>query len=122
MAGSFRLGARSLCGSPTISAKPDFIGVGPWTPTDKTCHRCPMTDDILRDGEVAAALPAHPDAGVYFIGTIRTPWHQREDCPKRGNLDGPICTIVLDERWRQALTGLMEHPRIQVLYWMHHAR
>jgi tRNA (adenine37-N6)-methyltransferase len=81
-----------------------------------------MTDDILREREAAVVLPAHPDAGVYFIGTIHTPWHKREDCPKRGSLDGPICTIVVDERWRQALTAVAEHPRIQVLYWMHSAR
>jgi tRNA-Thr(GGU) m(6)t(6)A37 methyltransferase TsaA len=81
-----------------------------------------MTDDILREGEVAAVLPAHPDAGLYFIGTIQTPWLQREDCPKRGSLDGPVCTIVVDERWRQALTGIAAHTHIQVLYWMHDAR
>ena len=81
-----------------------------------------MTDDILREGEAAAVPPEHPDAGVYFIGTIHTPWDQREDCPKRGSLDGPICTIVLDERWLRALTDIAVHPRIQVLYWMHRAR
>jgi tRNA-Thr(GGU) m(6)t(6)A37 methyltransferase TsaA len=81
-----------------------------------------MTDDALREGEAAAALPERPNAGVYFIGTIYTPWHQREDCPKRGSLDGPICTIVVDERWRQALAGVAGHPRIQVLYWMDRAR
>jgi len=81
-----------------------------------------MADDILREGEAAGVLPASPDAGVYFIGTIQTPWHQRKDCPKRGSLDGPICTIVVDERWREALTGIGAHTHIQVLYWMHHAR
>ena len=80
------------------------------------------TDSALRPGEVAVALPPQPDAGVYFIGTIHTPWHSRRDCPKRGSPDGPVCTIVIDPRWRAALTGLAEHPRIQVLYWMHRAR
>jgi tRNA (adenine37-N6)-methyltransferase len=79
-------------------------------------------DDDLRRGEVAVALPAVTDAGVYFIGTIHTPWLVRSACPKRGNLDGPVCTIVVDERWRQALTDIEDHPRIQVLYWMHQAR
>jgi tRNA-Thr(GGU) m(6)t(6)A37 methyltransferase TsaA len=59
---------------------------------------------------------------VYFIGIIHTPWRSRGECPKRGSQDGSICTIVVDERWRAALTGLAEHRRIQVLYWMHHAR
>ena len=83
-----------------------------------------MTDDYdaLRPGEVAAPLPRTTDAGLYFIGVIRTPWRTRGECPKRGSLDGPICSIVLDERWHQALTGIGAHSRIQVLYWMDRAR
>lgn len=82
-----------------------------------------MTDDNeQRPGEVAVPLPLETDAGVYFIGVIRTPWRERGECPKRGSLDGPICSIVIDERWRQALTDIGDHPRIQVLYWMHRAR
>jgi tRNA-Thr(GGU) m(6)t(6)A37 methyltransferase TsaA len=76
----------------------------------------------LRQGEVAVALPSQSDAGLYFIGRIHTPWRTRQECPKRGSLDGPICSIVVDERWRMALTGLAGHRRIQVLYWMHGAR
>ena len=79
-------------------------------------------DDAIRNGEVAVPLPLGTDAGVYFIGTIHTPWRVRGECPKRGSLDGPICSIVVDERWRQALTDIGDHPRIQVLYWMHRAR
>ena len=83
-----------------------------------------MTDDYneLRPGEVAVPLPPATDAGVYFIGVIRTPWPARGECPKRGSLDGPICSIVVDERWRPALTDIGDHPRIQVLYWMDRAR
>jgi tRNA-Thr(GGU) m(6)t(6)A37 methyltransferase TsaA len=29
---------------------------------------------------------------------------------------------VVNERWREALTDIARHRRIQVLYWMHHAR
>ena len=76
----------------------------------------------LRQGEIAVALPPQSDAGLYFIGTIHTPWHTRRECPKRGSFDGPICSIVVDERWRMALTGLAGHRRIQVLYWMQRAR
>lgn len=82
----------------------------------------PYADDALRPGEVAVELPPATDAGVYFIGRIHTPWRQRGECPKRGSTDGPVCTIVLDERWRAALTNLADHERIQVLYWMHQAR
>ncbi|MDB5401497.1 MAG: hypothetical protein JWQ55_3515 [Rhodopila sp.] len=81
-----------------------------------------MTDDELRAGEVAVPLPPATDAGVYFIGVINTPWKNRGECPKRGSLDGPVCSIVIDERWHQALADIADHPRIQVLYWMHRAR
>jgi tRNA (adenine37-N6)-methyltransferase len=86
--------------------------------TDKSSE----ADSELREGEIAVALPPQTDAGVYFIGTIRTPWHTRQDCPKRGSLDGPICSIVVDEHWREGLTHLAAYKRVQVLYWMHHAR
>jgi len=76
----------------------------------------------LRQGEVAVALPPQSDAGLYFIGTIHTPWRTRQECPKRGSLDGPICSIVVDSRWEIALTGLAGHRRVQVLYWMQCAR
>lgn len=79
-------------------------------------------DRGLRTGEVAVPLPDRPDAGVYFIGTIRTPWRVRSECPKRGDMDGPLCKIVVDERWRVALTDIARHEHIQVLYWMHQAR
>jgi tRNA-Thr(GGU) m(6)t(6)A37 methyltransferase TsaA len=80
-----------------------------------------MTDDI-RPHEVAVELPDHTDAGVYFIGTIRTPWRTRDECPRRAEPDGPVCRIEVDPRWRDALRGLEAHTRIQVLYWMHQAR
>jgi len=81
-----------------------------------------MSDNDLRPGEVAVELPPRSDAGVYFIGTIHTPWKTRQECPKRGSTDGPVCTIVIDERWREGLTGLAGHQRVQVLYWMDRAR
>lgn len=81
----------------------------------------PVESDI-RPGEVTTALPQAQDAGVFFIGRIRTPWTSRRDCPRRGAEDGPECRIELDPRWAQALTGIEAHPRIQVLYWMHLSR
>ena len=79
-----------------------------------------MTD--IRPGETAVALPEAADAAVYFIGRIHTPWQTRDACPRRGSLDGPICDIVVEPLWRQALAGLEAGQRIQVLYWMHQAR
>lgn len=81
-----------------------------------------MKDSDLRPGEVAVELPVSTDAGVYFIGVIHTPWKSRQECPKRGAPDGPVCTIAVDERWQQGLADISRHKRIQVLYWMNQAR
>lgn len=81
-----------------------------------------MSENELRPGEMSVALPGQTDAGVYFIGTIHTPWKTRRECPKRGDFDGPVCTIAVEERWQKGLAGIVGHKRIQVLYWMHQAR
>jgi tRNA-Thr(GGU) m(6)t(6)A37 methyltransferase TsaA len=81
-----------------------------------------MSDNALRPGEVAVELPASTDVGVYFIGVVHTPWKTRQECPKRGDPEGPVCTIVVDERWQRGLADISRHTRIQVLYWMNQAR
>jgi tRNA (adenine37-N6)-methyltransferase len=81
-----------------------------------------MDESELRPGELAVELPSATDAGLYFIGVIHTPWKSRRECPKRGDPQGPLCTIDLDERWQKALAGITSHKRIQVLYWMNQAR
>src|SRR5262249_25266705 len=59
----------------------------------------------------------------YFIGVIRTPWPSRAECPKRGDMDaGPLCRIEIAEPWPAALTGIAQHERLQILYWLHQAR
>lgn len=82
-----------------------------------------MARDPLRPHELAVIPPAAFDAGVWFIGRIRTPWTRREDCPKRGDAEaGPLCRIEIAEPWVPALDGVAAHARLQVLYWMHLAR
>lgn len=76
----------------------------------------------LREGEVAAELPAHFDASLYFIGRIYTPWRRREDCPKNPRESGASCAIVLDPRWAGGLQGLETVSHVVVLYWMDRAR
>ena len=85
-------------------------------------EKSPVAESELRESEIAVELPPQFNAGLYFIGTIHTPWRTRQECPKRGSLDGSICTIIVDERWRAGLTDLAGHHRVQVLYWMHRAR
>ncbi len=80
-------------------------------------------DDDIRPGEVSVPLPERFDAGLYFIGRIRTPWTERGTCPRRGDAEeGPVCTLEIDPRWADALAGIADCPHLQVLYWMDRAR
>ena len=81
-----------------------------------------MTDTDLRMGEVAVKAPPPTDAGLVFIGRIRTIWTSRGDCPRQGALDGPICTIEVFEPWTVALDGLANYASLEVLYWMNRSR
>ena len=76
----------------------------------------------LREGEVAAALPEEFDASLYYIGRIRTPWQRREDCPKNARQSDAVCTVELDPRWAEGLTGLESVSHVLLLYWMDKAR
>jgi tRNA-Thr(GGU) m(6)t(6)A37 methyltransferase TsaA len=79
-------------------------------------------DFDLRDGETAAQLPESFDAGLYFIGRIRTPWTHRKECPKNARESDAVCTVELDPRWRHALKDAETCSHLVLLYWMHHAR
>jgi len=81
-----------------------------------------MAGNGLRAAERAIALPEGADAGLIFIGRIRTPWTRKEDCPRQGRADGPICRIEVFERWAEALTGVAAFPRLEVLYWLDRSR
>lgn len=83
-----------------------------------------MGNSELRQGEVIAELPTREhDAGLWFIGQIRTPWTARADCPRQGDIvEGPLCRIELDTQWLPALDGVEQHKRLQILYWMHEGR
>jgi tRNA-Thr(GGU) m(6)t(6)A37 methyltransferase TsaA len=76
----------------------------------------------LRDGEIAVELPVRPDASLYFIGRIRTPWKRREDCPKNARGSDDVCTVELDPRWAEGLQGLETVTHVLLLYWMDQAR
>src|SRR3954447_10887430 len=76
----------------------------------------------IREGEVAVDLPDSFDAGLYFIGRIRTPWTRREDCPKNTRESDAVCTLELDARWAAALKDVETCSHLVVLYWMDKAR
>ncbi len=66
--------------------------------------------------------PPATDAGLVFIGRIRTPWTSRLECPRQGRPDGPVCRIEIFEPWVAALEGIAEFERLEVLYWLHESR
>jgi tRNA-Thr(GGU) m(6)t(6)A37 methyltransferase TsaA len=71
--------------------------------------------------EEKVALPAAPDAGVYFIGTIRTPWVRRADCPKNTAESDAVCTVEVDARWAAGLRDVATCSHLILLYWMDEA-
>lgn len=89
----------------------------------------PHTRAPARPGEIA--LPFDPaggpaDAGVVFIGRVRTPWQNRDDCPRsiraaRERADGPA-TVEIEAPYRPGLAGLERASHVILLYWMDQAR
>ena len=80
-----------------------------------------MPNRRLRPGEVAVELPAAYDAGIYFLGRIRTPWPRREDCPKNSGESKAVCAIEVDARYAEALRDIETVSHLIVLYFMDEA-
>ena len=76
----------------------------------------------LRDGEVAVDMPEASDAGLVFVGRIRTPWKSREETPRQGNYNGPVCRLEIFEPWVPALKGVDFYAHLEVIYWLHRSR
>ena len=72
----------------------------------------------IRDGEKAVELPGQPDAGLYFIGRIHTPWKERKDCPKNARESEAVCIVDVDPRWRDGLKDVETCTHLMLLYWM----
>lgn len=92
-----------------------------------------MVEDDMREGEVRLARdPAEmvPDAGVVFIGRMRTPWASRDDCPRNlrqareraAGMAGARFWLEIDQPYRAGLAGLEVGEAVIALYWMHLAR
>ena len=81
-----------------------------------------VQDKELREGELAVEMPPPRDASVVFIGRIRTPWTSREDTPRQGRHDGPVCRLEIFERWVPALKGVDFYSNLEVIYWLHRSR
>jgi len=81
-----------------------------------------VRENEIRKGERAVEAPPATDAGLVFIGRIRTPWTSRMATPRQGRRDGPICRIEVFERWVEALANIEEFEELEVLYWLHLSR
>jgi tRNA-Thr(GGU) m(6)t(6)A37 methyltransferase TsaA len=75
----------------------------------------------IRTGELAVEMPNTSNAGLVFIGTIRTPWKTREDTPRQGSHSGPVCRLEIFEPWVPALKGVDFYNHLEVIYWLHHS-
>lgn len=81
----------------------------------------PLPEFGTRPGEIEVELPATPDAGVHFIGRIRTPWTRRAECPRNSRESEAVCTVEIDAPFRPALEGLAGTTHLWLLYWMDQA-
>src|SRR3569833_4695040 len=81
-----------------------------------------LRNNELREGELAIDTPPARDAGLIFIGRIRTPWKSREDTPRQGRHDGPVCRLENFEPWVAALKGVDYYRNLEVIYWLHQSR
>lgn len=81
-----------------------------------------VRESEIRAGEVAVEAPSGIDAGLTFIGRIRTPWTSRLETPRQGRRDGPVCRIELFAPWDQALRGIEQYDSVEVIYWLHLSR
>ncbi len=86
-----------------------------------------MTDDV-RPGEIALPFDPGaltPEAGLVFIGRIRSPWTSRQDAPRnmaRARERGLPATIEIAAEYRRGLEGLTPGQALIVLTFMHRAR
>jgi tRNA-Thr(GGU) m(6)t(6)A37 methyltransferase TsaA len=81
-----------------------------------------VRENDLRAGEVAVDLPAIEDAGLIFIGRIRTPWISRLETPRQGRHDGPVCRLEIFEPFVAAIKGVDFYSNLEVLYWLDQSR
>jgi tRNA-Thr(GGU) m(6)t(6)A37 methyltransferase TsaA len=76
----------------------------------------------VRPGETTVDLPGAFDAGVYFIGRIRTPFRTRDECPKNTAQSDATGRVELDPRYAAGLEELGRYSHVILLYWMNEAR
>jgi tRNA-Thr(GGU) m(6)t(6)A37 methyltransferase TsaA len=81
-----------------------------------------VRENEIREGERAVEMPETTDAGLVFIGRIRTPWTSRLETPRQGRHDGPICRLEIFEPWVPAIKGVDFYSNLEVIYWLDQSR
>jgi tRNA (adenine37-N6)-methyltransferase len=81
-----------------------------------------VRENEIREGELAVEMPEAVDAGLVFIGRIRTPWTSRLETPRQGRHDGPICRLEIFEPWVPAIKGVDFYSNLEVIYWLDQSR
>ena len=81
-----------------------------------------VRESEIRTNEVAVDAPAATDAGLVFIGRIRTPWTSRLETARQGRVDGPVCRLEIFDPWVPALQGIELYSSLEVIYWLHMSR
>lgn len=79
---------------------------------------------MKREGE--RELPFDPaaaaaDAGVVFVGRVRSPWTERADCPRSmasARERGQPAAIEIAEAYREGLDGLSGYSHVVILTWL----
>lgn len=57
------------------------------------------------------------DSNLKFIGHIETPYYTLDECPSNIDPNGPLCQLVIDDEYEDALLGLETGQEILILYW-----
>jgi tRNA (Thr-GGU) A37 N-methylase len=107
-----------ICGTSRASRSPARLFPNGPTKVESEVVR----ENEIRKAEVAVEMRPAIDAGLVFIGRIRTPWTSRMETPRQGRSDGPLCSIEVFEPWVAALDSLAQFERVEVLYWLHLSR
>lgn len=76
----------------------------------------------LKAGEVTIALPKGSDAGLHFIGRIRSAYPTAKDCPKNTVDRKEPATIEVDPPYDAGLEGLEGFSHLIALYWLDQSR
>lgn len=96
-------------------------------PTENDAGGLPVETE-QREGETGLRFdPAsmRHDAGLCFIGRVRSPWRTREECPKNmaaARLPGMEATIEIDAPYRPGLSGIDGYSHLVLLSWFDRAR